>query len=478
MRHDRLTIVRHFSALLGGSFWVLLLVVALSPHRALAQSTEWRERRTASFAILYPDGSEAEAENYAQFVDGVYDEVSAVFNYRTPPPVILRIYPTMELYVQANPLAAQMPGVVAHANTGRREISIALPQTANQPPDQIINNVRHELTHVVAADLSDNKLTTAFQEGIAQYLEYPSAELDAKMQLMQQAISEGRVLAWSDLNQPGVAYADPRIGYPESYTIVAFLIQRNDVATFRTFIERMKTSSGYRSALEAAYGVGADQLEQEWRGQLEAFVRDGYRKRANNAFDLSQAEALIARGDYEQAIQQLDSGIATLREAGQDDLLRRAEQLRQQASNGQRATTLAAEARSALERSDYPAAKQAARDGREILEALSQAAQIKIMDEYVQLADAGLAAQQQLGKANADLRTLHIGTARTNLHSAYQTFTRLGDEDGAARAQSSLLQIQRTETIAAAGLVVLAALVLGWNIQRRANERDKALPFG
>lgn len=474
MRYHRSIDLRRCGALLVG---LLLITIICGPTPLLAQEVTWREQRTTNFAILYPDGSADQAQAYAQFVDGVYDELSAVFSHRPPTPVILRIYPTMELYVQINPLAAQIPGVVAHAHTGRREISIALPQTVGQPQEQIVNNVRHELTHIIAADLSGDKLTTAFQEGIAQYIEHPGAELDAKMQLMQQVIDADRVLPWSELNRPGVAYQDPRISYPQSYTMVAFLIERDGFATFRTFIERSTASSGYRGALEAAYGVSADQLEQEWRAQLDAFVGGDYRQRAGGALDLSQARALIGRGEYEQAVTELTGRIETLR-GGSSPLLQEAETLLQEAQTGQRAYALATSARDALERGDYREAKQAASEGRVLLEQMGQTAQVEVVEQYDRLADEGLAAQQQLGLANGDLQTLHIGAARSRLRSAYQTFLRLGDEQGAAVAQSSLIQIQRTQTLTAIGLVVLAALILGWNVHRRIAERDRTLPFG
>jgi len=464
-------------------WWYLVLMVWLGtlftvPAQTYAQSTEWRERRTAHFAILYPVGTEQDAQEYAQFVDSVYEEVSAIFSYRTPPPVVLRIYPTMELYYQANPLAQQLPGVVAHAHTGRREISIALPQTADQPPDQIVNNVRHELTHIIAADLSGGKLSTVFQEGIAQYVEHPSAELEAKMQLMRQLLADDRLLSWNELNQPGVAYADPRIGYPQSYTMVAFLIQRNGFATFRSFIEQTKTSSGYRRALEVAYNVGADQLEQEWEAQLVSFVTDGYRRRAAGALDVTQAEALLARGDYGTAVQQLEAALSTLNRAEQPAQYEQVQQLLRRANNGQRATTLATEARSALERGDYTAAQRAAQEGRILLDALGQTMQVQVMDQYLALASNGLSAQQELVQANTELQTLRFPSARARLIAAYGAFTRLGDEHGAARARLSLMTIQRAETAFALSLVVLAAMLLGWNIHRRVNERDRMLPWG
>ena len=473
-RHPATTARQWWAVLLG----VMFVCLAWGASDVRAQDAQWRERRTTNFAILYPDGSDPRAAQYAQFVDGVYEEVSAIFNYRTPPPVVLRIYPTMELYMRINPLAAQIPGVVAHANTGRREISIALPQTDGQSQDQIVNNVRHELTHIIAADLSGDKLTTAFQEGIAQFIEHPSTELDTKMQLMQQVIAASRVLPWRDLNQPGVAYSDPRIGYPESYTIVAFLIQRNGFATFKNFVEQIKSNTGYRGALEAAYSVSADQLEQEWRAQLDAFVMGAYRNRAAGAFDLTQAEALVARGDYATAVTQLEAALSTLDRTSQSDLTRQTEQLLKRAKDGQRAQQLATEARTALERGDYAAAQKAATDGGALLNELGQPAQLKVMREYGKLATDGAAAQQQLGQARAALRTLRIGTAQSLLVEAYRTFTRLGDEQGAAAAAGSLRTIQQAERIVAVGCVIVAALILAWNVRRRAAARQDALPFG
>ena len=196
-------------------YCLFLITLLLFLHTAVlhAQGVTWQERRTQHFALLYPTEAEATAAQYAQFVDGIYDEISTFWDYRTPPPVVLRIYPTLELYYEVNPLAAKVPGVVAHAHTGRREISIAIPQTAGQSDEEIRNNVRHELTHIVAADLSGGRLTTPWQEGIAQYVEHPTQHLERKMELMRQIIAENSLLSWRDHNHPGENYADTRVGY-------------------------------------------------------------------------------------------------------------------------------------------------------------------------------------------------------------------------------------------------------------------------
>ncbi len=144
-----------------------------------------------------------------------------------------------------------------------------------QTTEEIHNNIRHELTHIIAADLSDGRLTTPWQEGIAQYVERPTEQLEAKMQLMQQLISSGGLLSWSQLNTPGATYADPRVGYPESLTIVAFLVQRNGLAQFRSFVEAWQQKPNYRNALAAVYGMSAEDLEREWQDQLPAIRHAG-----------------------------------------------------------------------------------------------------------------------------------------------------------------------------------------------------------
>lgn len=453
-----------------------LLGVLLAPAPLHAQQTTWREQRTASFAVLYPQGAEAPANDYAQFVDGVYDEISAVFGYRTPTPVVLRIYPTLELYYEANPLAEQLQGVVAHAHTGRREISVALPQTVGQSPNQIENNVRHELAHIIATELANNKLSTAWQEGIAQYVEHPTAELDTKMQLLDRARTTNQLFAWSDINRPNVPYQAPQISYPQTYSMVAFLVQRDGFATLRRFIEAIKTTTGYRSALETAYGVSADRLEAEWLAQLPAFVAGGYRQPTTVVFDSAAAEALIARGEYDAAARELETWQAGLSDSAPEQATVAA--LLERAEDGQRAVALAADAKDALARGEYDAARSAAAQAQPLLAALGQTAQADVVGEYAALADEGVRAQQQLDGARGALRRLRIGAARTALVQAYTSFTRLGDTDNAAAAQQTLATIERTQWFLVTGVLLLAAITVGWNIHRRVSERTPSVPFG
>src|SRR5262245_54472976 len=252
---------------------LLALIVAalLAPEVVLAQDTDWNERRTDRFAILYTAGDEQAAKQYAGFVDTVYDEVAAIFAHKTATPVTLRLYPSIERYYDVNPLARGMPGIVAHADFRRHEVVVIVPQTLTQTPDEIQNNIRHELAHIVAAELSEDRLNTGFQEGIAQYVEHPSRELETKIRLLREYVNDDRLLSWSDLDDRDIVYRNPNASYPQSLSVVAFLIDRYSFAKLRTFLTDSARSSGYRSALQHAFGATPDELEQQWRAWLPEY---------------------------------------------------------------------------------------------------------------------------------------------------------------------------------------------------------------
>lgn len=461
---------------------LLVALLLILPVAATHAQGSWQEQRTLLFSILYPSGAEATAQQYAQFVDGIYDESSAFWGYRPATPIVLRLYPSMDLYYQANPLAAKIPGVIAHAHTGRREISVAIPQTAGQTEEEIHNNVRHELTHIIAADLSGGRLTTMWQEGIAQYVEHPSEQLDRKMELMRQIIAARRLLSWADLNQPGVAYSDPRVGYPESLTIVAFLVGRSGMERYRAFVEATKTASGYRGALEATYGVSADTLEREWLKQLPGYVNGGYRTPAGapngrGPLDLAAPEQMIARGDYAAAARTLQSMIAGGTAASDAESLQRAQSLLERAKIGADATQRSTDAYQALTHGDYETARDSGRLAQQRWEALGQSSQAAVSGQYAELAERGIQAQTEIEEAGTRLRQLQLRGAEERLISAYTTFGQLGDEPRASQARAAMALITRGEHILAVTCLLCGGLLVAWSVRRRRAERAVALPF-
>jgi hypothetical protein len=450
----------------------LVFAVSLAPAGVLAQAPDWSERRTERFAILYTNGDESSAAQYAGFVDAIYDEVAAIFGHRTATPVTLRLYPSVERYYEVNPLARGLPGIVAHADFRRHEVVVILPQTASQTPDEVQNNIRHELTHIVAAELSEDRLNVGFQEGLAQYMEHPSRELETKIRLLKREVVDDRLLSWSDLDDRDTVYSNPEVGYPESLSVVSFLIERYSFAKFRDFLTISARSSGYRSALERAFGATPDDLEQQWRAWLPGYLDGGYRRNVLTAYDLSHAQELLRQGRYADAQAELEDAINWLKTTNQTTVLQQAQALLERSRAGQAADALAQEARAALEAADYTRAGDLVAQARQAYAALEDTRQDGVLSAYAERAERGLRAAAVLDEAAALAGRLSYPQARVAADRAATEFVALGDRAHADQALALRTLLDQRQSLIGALLLILGLGGVAASAARRLMVRE------
>lgn len=462
--------------LLRRALLVFTLLLLLWPTLANAQNVDWRELPTEHFVILFTPGDESTAEDYAAFVDTVFEEVLTVFNHTTRTPLTLRLYPTLESYYEVNPLARNVPGVVAHADFRRRELIVVLPQTDGLSDVGIENNIRHELTHIIASELSDNRLNVGFQEGIAQYVEQPSPELDQKIQLLRIIRDQDRLFAWSDFDDRDVIYGTPEIGYPQTLSVVAFLVEQYGFDTFREFLTISSRSSGYRTALERAYSVAPDDLEEQWRDWLPTYLESDYRRSALTSYDLENPQLLIEQGNYaaaqvelEQVIERLEASIdqADIPDAQQVESLERARGLLARSLQGQEAEQLANEARTILEAGDYVNAQQQLDAARTLFAELDDTRQDEVLNVYAERIQRGLEASAQLEQASSLARTLRLPQARDTAEAAAAEFAALGDATQLDRAVALRRSLNTYQRVAGLALMIAGALGIGLSLFSR-----------
>ncbi|MGB9754213.1 MAG: hypothetical protein C0183_10290 [Roseiflexus castenholzii] len=453
----------------------LALVAYLMPAPVQAQTTlpQWYELRTQKFAILYADGDLARAEEYATFVDEVYDEITSIFSHAAPTPVTLRLYPTRRAYDAANPLAAPIQGIIAHADFRRNEVVVILDQTTAQSPEEIKNNVRHELTHIVLAELSSNRLNVGFHEGIAQYVERPTPDLERKATALRQALERDALLPWSALDDRDQIYGSPQIGYPQTLSIVAFLVERFSFVKLREFVTVSARSSGYRSALERTYGMPSTDLERMWREWLPSYLDGGFRHNALTEYDLTPIETLIADGRYAEAKRELELAIPWLRNTQQNDVLAHAQDLLAQSETGLRAEVLAQQTRAALEAHDYATAENLAKRALDAYTSLENQSRIETLTVYATIARRGLRAMALLEQATAlagDWRT--FADARIIADQAAAEFLSLGNQENAARALTLRAEIDRVQSLAGIALLIIGLAGIAVGFTRRLVVRE------
>jgi hypothetical protein len=461
-------------AVRGALGLLLLALICFRPAPAAAQQEQWIERTTAYFTILYTSGHEGTAQTYADFVDSVYDEMSTLFEHRTATPLTLRLYPTFESYYAVNPLARNMQGVVAHADFRKRELAVVLPQTENQNPEQVRNNIRHELTHIIASELSDNQLNTGFQEGIAQYMELPTTETERKMQLLAHDHANNALLRWSDFEDREAIYGSPEQGYPQSLATVTFLIESYGFDQFRTFLVNSASSSGYRTALQQTYGVSSSELEDQWRAWIPTYLDGSFINNTGASFALTYPRRLMEAGNYARANEELKKAVDFLRETPQQDKLAEAEALLAASRTGQQAEQLATEAYIALQNTDYEQARSLIEQARLRYVSIGDTRQEPVLEEWAIRAERGLIAHQQLDQASADAAAFRLPDAQTRADAAVVELQRLGDEerlDEALELRESVYGIQRIVGLVLIGVGILGVIAsIWWRVPTRKPE--------
>ncbi|WP_129672677.1 hypothetical protein [Candidatus Chloroploca sp. Khr17] len=458
------------------SLVVLLSMLLMATPTQAQQSLDWRELQTDYFRILYHADGEEEARRYEAWVDVIYDDLATAFNYRTTPPLTLRLYPGSTDYFAVNPSARNVPGVIAHADFRLRELVVIVERTAAQSEEGVKNNVRHELTHLIAADLSNNQLNTGFHEGIAQYMERPADELEQRIRALRQTYERGLLMPWSAFDDRERIYGQPEIGYPQSLSVVAFLIEQYGFTRMREFLIANGRSSSYREALAQTYQRSAAELELAWRDWLPGYLEGGYQRNALVVYDLSFVRTLVNQGSYAAAEQELRTTVEWLKNHADTQpaaVLAEAEALLARSAQGLRAEQLAESARQALQQGDYERAIRLVADAQHLYAELNDARQAEVLAIYAERATRGLQATSVLAQAIELTRSFNYPQAHRQADQAAAEFAALGDtlrRSNAERLRDSLATQQR---LVGFGLLILGSFgvvlsLLGWAFRRPA----------
>jgi len=307
---------------------------------------------------------------------------------------------------------------------------------------------------------------------LAQYAERPAPELETRIALLQRAFDADQLLRWSDLDDRDMVYSNPEVGYPESLSMVAFLIERYSFPKMREFLTVAARSSGYRSALERTYNVTPDELERQWRDWLPGYLSGGYKRNALSAYDLSGAEAMLRQGRYADAKADLETAIEWLRTTEQTAVLQQAEDLLARSEDGLRADQLAQGARAALEAADYDRAAELVAQARQAYAALEDSRQTSVLALYAERAERGRAAADALNNAQALARSLRYPQARAAADQAAAAYMALGDRAHADQALQLRAFLDQRQTWLGAALLLFGILGVAGSAVRRMTVRE------
>jgi hypothetical protein len=345
------------------------------------------------------------------------------------------------------------------------DIALAIRRWLERSPLEAENALRHAIAHVILRRASGGRIPRGFDEGFASYAEHPvSARLARGAALVHTAYRQGELLTWSDLNRPAAPAGEPELILAHSYSVVAFLIERQGLREFGDFVTSLKQEPDWRAAMRVVYKRSPSELEEQWQTNIPRWAAGGWRENLFAAFDLQPARELLAKAHYAAAKRELERSLRLFTDLG--DIARQAEveALLHQGDLGLQAEALMSQTRQALENHTYDRARTL------ITQAQTQYDQLPpdqrpadLIAAYAELADLGLLAEAKLAEGQRlAQRWTDFPEARAAVLEAGAAYARLGDDDMWTRAQEVLTELDARQRRVVLLLGALAILTAAW----------------
>lgn len=404
---------------------------------------------------------------YGEIGDRAHEEVRALLGTAPEGKLGIYVYATEQRFLDAtaNLTQPELLPLEAIGDSAGKRVHLFLPRLLSRSPLEAENLLRHAISHVLIGFASGDRLPRGFAEGLALYVERPVLARQARYAaFVQGAVQTGDLLSWSDLNRPQPPQADPELVAAHAYAIVAFLVDRHGLRTFRDFIAALPAEPDWRSAMRTVFKRSPTEIEDQWRENLPRWAAGGWRDNLFAAFDLQPARDSLAKAHYAAATELLQQSLRLYTELGDSERQAEVESLLRQGEIGLQAEALMTQTQESLERHTYDRAQTLVEQARGQYEQLPEEQRpTELLTTYATLARDGLAAGQSLDEASRlSRRWADYPEARAAALSAGRTFARLGDEEMRQQTESILDDLDNRQRRLVLMLGALAALTIAW----------------
>lgn len=456
--------------LLASLLLALAILVGATASPAAAEP-EWVERRTEHVLLRFAPNDAVEVDWYEGFVEDVYRYVSEVFDQEPQPGIVVTFYSDEAAYSEANPLAGRDEGVLAHARLDTREVGLALFRLRRQSETLRRDAVSHELTHVVLGEMSNNKLTIGFHEGLAQYVEREVDQRSRLARLLRRGVDGQRLLSFEDLNRQRSFLARAAVAYPQSYSVVAFLSERYGFGHLVRMVNALQDDISLDEAARRAFGRSLSELEAEWQLFVPGFINGGWGRNDLDLWEMAEPRRLLAEGRYTEAQDGFQRAERLFADLGRVEKLEQARAHLRQSWSALEATDLGQRGAAALEVHDYATATGLLGQAATLWSSVGDAGRRDVAESGLGQARRGEEAMDRLEQARALLAAWQIPSARARAVEAGTAFAELGDvrrtdEAGAVLEEAQAFQTRLGAAAVGGGAVGLTTIGLAWGVGR------------
>lgn len=249
-----------------------------APFRVEDQRFDWQKLENDRFAVYWYKGGDA-------FGQRIFDRLNQTID-RIEEAIGARIQNKIQVYVYADELAFQSILSPGHSNaefvgaTPVHEFGVMLVKAAPEDLQFAVVAAPHELVHMVidqelGTGLGQVTMPLWMNEGLASYYEYDPPKMEERYQtLLDNAIKNDRLLRLRNYaNTRPNDYSEGLLMYGQGYAVVEYILNQFGREKMTQIFQELKHGTA-DDAFQKVLGVNQDGLENMWRKQVGAPVKD------------------------------------------------------------------------------------------------------------------------------------------------------------------------------------------------------------
>ncbi len=246
---------------------VFLLAPLASPLFSETEPPGFLE--TAHFRIFYSDKDQRLAEALSKKAETIYNEVVGDIGVAPRAGIHVYLEHTHEAFRRRQPQRDKAPEwAVGLAYPAQNLIILKAPAAALYGTADPFRTFRHELAHLTLHQALSGVLVPKWlSEGLAMY-EAREWTLRTTAVISALTLKKAFIPLAALTHEFPVAFGEAEAAYAESFSMVAYLLNRYGRESFHEFIRQVQAGRTISQSTQAAFGLSFYDLEQRWHRYL------------------------------------------------------------------------------------------------------------------------------------------------------------------------------------------------------------------
>ena len=158
---------------------------------------------------------------------------------------------------------------------GQFDGKIRVPLPNEQFDQAMVRNILfHEYTHALIHDLTKGRCPTWLNEGLAEH--EGRTQASRPLHLLARAYEAQQLVPWAELSDhisPALAAEEVGLAYEQSYTIVAYLVNRYGFWRVRKLLQAIAGGQPWEEATAEVFRRKLPRLEADWKDSLPPLLQ-------------------------------------------------------------------------------------------------------------------------------------------------------------------------------------------------------------